>query len=248
MAVWIANIDESGVDRDSSYACVASVLGTAESWGKLRPFWRDILNKYGIAFFHATEFNCGEKQCKHLSEPERVNCVKELIALISNYELEYVAHVIDKSMFDSVAKAHLHLDLSVYDYLLSTNICDLDIRVAIENSPGMYVFIEDGCSLSTNLCNELMKVASRRKLFQMVGHISYMNKREYEPVQVADMIVYDTFKYFQNMAKKLPNPVRKSFEKIMQGNPLRPYLIDEDWLRQDLPKIDEFVRKIGIVS
>jgi len=245
--VWIANIDESGTHIGASHTAVSSVLGSARTWQDLAPLWQDVLNKYAIAYFHATEFNCGTGQCASLSQQERIACVKELISIASNCDLEYVAYVIEEKVFGSATRMYTNLNLSVYDYLLSTCICDLEIRGELEDSVAMYVFIEDGCPLSKNLSKLLMKAASMRprRSFKVIGHISHENKKKYVPLQVADIIAYESFKYFQNSSQEPSRPIRLSFEKIIKGNPLRPYLIGEDWLNLDLEKVSQFLEGIG---
>ncbi len=59
MDIWIAYIDESGIDDTNSYAVVASVIATAGTWQQLTPRWESVLALYGLTYFHAVEFNRG---------------------------------------------------------------------------------------------------------------------------------------------------------------------------------------------
>ena len=106
------------------------------------------------------------------------------------------------------------------------------------------MFIESGCSLATNICDLFKNAALKRKYLGPIGNIGYLGK-EHVPLQVADMIAYETFKYLNNQMLTPQRPMRKSFKKIVDGNPLSAYRIDEAWLDYELPIVRGFLYEIG---
>jgi len=73
-----------------------------------------------------------------------------------------------------------------------------------------------------------------------VGHISYLSKHSFE-LQIADMMAYEAFKYLDNRVALPEKAMRRSFEKIIKGNPLAFYLLDETVLDYDLPNVRKFL-------
>lgn len=237
VVVWFGYVDESGTHGTSSHVVVGSVIGHGRTWQAVALRWKAILKSYSLSYYHAVEFNRGTGECEKLTEQERVNCVKELIQTISNADLEYIVYALERTLFESKKSK-----LSVYDYLLATTIGDLMRRAEAAEINDMYVFIEDGCELSTTLCNLLMKAASARKL-GAVGNISYL-KKDHPHLQVADMIAYDSFKYLDNLTIDSSKAMRRSFQKIMEGNPFSYYLLNNAVLEVDLPIAEAFLNGI----
>jgi hypothetical protein len=83
-------------------------------------------------------------------------------------------------------------------------------------------------------------------------NVSFYPKIEI-PCQIADMIAYDSFKVIESgivntHTRSIKIEHRKSFEKLLQGNPLRPFVLDDSWLDQDLPQAKRFLADIGALS
>lgn len=241
--LWISAIDESGTHDDSSHVVVASVTASVGPLQKLISQWKEVLSGYGLTYFHAAEFNSGKGECAKLRKEKRDECVKALIKTASDHQLEYVAYVIERSIFESeISEYSLSLPVSIYDYLLACVISDLMIRGAVQEGLfGIHVSIESGCPLTHELSDMIMRAAARRRL-PPISRIYYGDK-SYDFFQVVDMIAYDTFKYFRNAINPKMS-VRKSFQKIIEGNPFHPYLINRDWLRHDLSELNGFLNKL----
>jgi len=223
---------------------VASVTAMLPTWQKLMPKWKSILSDYGLTYYHATEFNSGSGECAKLSQEDRVACVARLIKVASSFDLEYVAYVIERKLFDiEVLKYSLSIPLSVYDYLLICVINDLMIWGKAKNNPDrIIVSIENGCSLSADISRIIINGAIKGWL-QPFANIHF-GDRKYDYYQLADMIVYDSYKYFINNAISPDKPLRTSFQKIIKGNPFRPYLINKDWLNGQLIEINKFIEEL----
>lgn len=237
MVVWFGYVDESGTHDASSHVVIGSVIADGKTWPAVALRWKAVLKTYGLSYYHAVEFNSGTGECEKLTKQERDNCVKKLIQTISNADLEYIVYALEKTLFDSKKSK-----LSIYDYLLATTIGDLMLRAEAAEINGMYVFIEAGCNLSTTLCKLLMKPAYARKLGP-VRNISYL-KKDHPHLQVADMIAYDAFKYLDNLTIDSSKAMRRSFQKIMEGNPFSFYLLNNAVLEVDLPVAEAFINEI----
>ncbi len=105
----------------------------------------------------------------------------------------------------------------------------------------MFVIIEQGCCLSTDLCGLLRNAARTRKYLGPIGSINYHTK-DIVQLQVADMIAYESFKFEDNNLRRPEKPMRKSLQKIIEGNLLRAYLIDDEWLDKELPFVQKFYK------
>lgn len=233
--IWHAYIDESGVDANSSVAVVASVVATAKTWEELRPRWVSILKNYGLTKFHAVEFNRGGGECGCLSKKKRDNCVADLIAVLAGSDLEYLCCSVRQSLFEIEKAKKPECQLSVYDYLLASVIGLIGQKWESKKDVDVFVSIEDGCPLSTTVSNKLMRLVSREERLP-IRKITYENS-SICPLQVADMIAYDTFKTLDNHNKNPDAGLRLSFQKIIKGNPLSAEVFDEKCIKDDLPLV-----------
>lgn len=238
--IWHAYIDESGVDANSSVAVVGSVVATAKTWQELQPCWIDVLKTYGLTKFHAVEFNRGGGECGCLSKKKRDNCVADLIAVLAGSDLEYLCCSVRQNLFDMEKAKMPECQLSVYDYLLASTIGRIGLKWESKKDVDVLVSIEDGCPLSTTVSDILMRQASRGELLP-IRKISYDNSAIC-PLQIADMIVYDTFKSLDNYKKNPNAELRPSFKKIIKGNPLSAEVFDEKCIKDDLPSVIEFLK------
>ena len=211
-----------------------------------------MLNDYNLPYFHSTDFNCGTGVAKDLTIEQRVSCVKRLIKIISDVKLEYISYILAHDTFGEVLREFDLPNLSIYDFLLATTISDVCVRMEFyksqtdEPTEGVLV-IEEGCPLDATLSQELQKAAARQKLGALVN-ISCFGKDQI-PCQVADIIAYDSYKIMQNSeVDKIEQVIRvgrrKSFEKIVEGNPFHAFVIKADGLRNDFPQIKEFLERI----
>lgn len=253
MVIWFSSIDESGIDGHCQFAVVSAVIGRSDSWPPIYKNWKEVLDDFHIPYFHSTDFNCGTGIAEDLSQARRVDCVKRLIKTISDVKLEYITYALSHDTFRQVMKNHELSHLSIYDYLLATTICHLCVQMNYyqsqteEPTEGVLV-IEEGCSLDATISNGLMKCATRRQL-GVLTNISYFPKREI-PCQVADMIAYDSFKVIDGgevdvNSQSITINQRKSFEKIIKGNPFRPFVINGSWLQTDLPAVTDFLERLS---
>jgi len=244
--MWQATIDESGTHQGSEYVVVSTVLGSLTAWGKVENNWRNVLDSFNVKHFHATEINSRRGVAEHLSREERDDCVKQLIETISNVDLEYVSYILKESCFVKEISHHCTLNLTIYDYLLATTLCHIEMAMLarqpkIQEKVKTMVFIEKGHPLKTFPLSGYFIKAAREGRMEAIANVSFVPK-DYLPAQVADMIAYDTFKIIRNgkideTARTIGIRERKSFEKIVEGNPFRPFVIDRNWLSTDIPEI-----------
>lgn len=252
MILWEAGIDESGFSGRDTYAIVSAALGRRGNWEEVIPNWRKILKNYNVDHFHATEFNCGEGVAKHLKNWQRVECVKELISAVHGRGFEYQSFVLEHELFRKQMRHFPKRNLTIYDYLVCTTISSLTLCLSAYQSlekeeMKALVTVEQKHRISPELLAELMKAALEGKL-RPIEEIKLGEKKDI-PCNVADMLAYDTMKTVHssiidqsNQDIRVPeSELRPSFEKIIEGNVFRPFVISEDWLNIDLPEIFKFL-------
>ena len=251
MSIWFAAIDESGADQNSSHIVVSCVLGTSGVWPLIFSEWQAVLNEFNVQYYHATEFNGGRGVAAHLNKDERDCCVKHLIQVISGVGLECVAYAVDQHLFCDTIDTFPNCNLSAYDYLLATTLSHLKMRMdadrtAVRGQVKLCVEIERGCPESKFLSDRLRKAVSRGFL-RPIETVSFVGKDRI-PVQIADMIAYESFKTVSSQTldygrrRIIVSGVRKSFQKIVDGSLYRPFVIDEGWLLRDIPIIMKFLK------
>ena len=247
ITIWHAAMDESGV---GDYALVSAVLGQGEAWPAVFKSWDKTLREYNIEYYHGTDFNCGTGVAKGLSEKQRVECVKKLIGVISNARFEYVCFALNQELFSRVNGDFPTFSLSIYDYLQASTIGFLQSKLAAlasqtEETHKAILSIEEGAPSKITLSAGMEEAAK----WQRLAPISVIRRwpKSYVPCQVADLIAYDSCKTISSAEVNhetrtiAVKSMRRSFEAIIRDNPMHPFVVNEDWLRTDIPAILDFL-------
>ena len=56
MRDYVIYLDDSGTDPGQKIVVVAGYISTAREWKKLSATWGNVLRRYGLPYFHMSEF------------------------------------------------------------------------------------------------------------------------------------------------------------------------------------------------
>jgi len=81
-----AYIDESGIHADAKMFVLAGYLAPVKEWDRFGKRWQDVLHKYGVKRFHASDCNSNRGEFKKFCNDReaRNTFVSELLATISS--------------------------------------------------------------------------------------------------------------------------------------------------------------------
>jgi hypothetical protein len=99
-----AFFDESGTNDDEKNLCLGGYVFTVEASAAFEAGWRDMLQRYGLRYFHMREFRQKDKGVfQHLSLEQREASLQEAITIIEKHATCGFAFSVEKRAFGDVA-------------------------------------------------------------------------------------------------------------------------------------------------
>lgn len=222
--------DESGTHSESPIICMAGYISTVEQWTHFSRNWQERIDKEGIDCFHMTDFENRRGPFKGMSKAKGNLLIESLIKII-NVRVRYLfALAFAKADFDDVV-GDKYIRTVGTEWTFCAMACMAFIRQwadqRAEKDP-INFFFEQGARHSKALLAAHTK-ASKNKEFvssMNLGTFTLGNRRNLPPLQAADILAYEAYKYRFNQLKRPELPMRKSLEALL-----------------DVPHTDYFARK-----
>lgn len=224
MATWKAYIDDSGTHEESTFITAGVVIASASTWRKLLPRWEAILKEFDIKKYHAAAFNNRVGYFRKLSGKDQLACHMRLIGILSQVSLQYMAHTIRRSEFNLALKQLPPLKIEPFDYLLDAAIPMIArLGNAKRNISEIRVIVAPGRKLRGKIYQLYSREAAEGRAGK-ITHVGVCGESKCAALQVADLIAYESYKHAINISRPPDFVMRKSFQKIIAGNPTRSYL------------------------
>jgi hypothetical protein len=224
--VFYSYFDESWDQHQEKILVFGGMIGRYEQWEKIEWRWKELLNKYKIDFYRASdaEFARGEFE----KEPYRTGddpSTPEQRALLFHVREDFF-HILTKGMVSGLAIGIPYKNfyevlntpekLAKFDntpYYLGGHIAMLRIMQAVKSKEEMYskelvAFIFDRQKqFDKEMGHVHQRLQSKGCEFNsQVGTLTYADKRRFIALQVADTMAYECRKYLE---KKIINPDAK---------------------------------------
>ena len=213
-----AYFDESGTEQRSPYYVVAGYVGKDEQWARFSDEWRGVLSRYGIDFFHMTDFENRQKQFRSLKKDERQCMLNSLTTFMRLRTLAAFPGVVLKSDYDEAIPA-AHREEIGRPYHICASICMKSLGQWAEKhghqEPITYVF-EKGAEHSGDVLEahtKALKDPKMRSKFRL-GELRFADKREAIPLQAADILAYEVWKDTCNKASGSPRSERWPLHRL----------------------------------
>lgn len=200
--MWQVYFDESGhPDEPGIQVCViAGAAGDEASWEDLIPQWSQVLEKYAVRFFHAVEFAHFHGDFVGWDEARRQAFLNELLELVTEAKISPIGSAVLMDVYRKLPGSIKQRVISPYH--LSFQHCMVaTARYLAENAPAEQaaVVFEDQPEFAKQAL-QLWQDAKEEDFWQEHGHrfqsVSF-GKKSLVPLQVADLIAYETSKYVQ---------------------------------------------------
>ncbi len=215
LLVFDGYFDESGVHADSDTVAVAGFFSTVERWREFESEWTVALSDFDLDFFHMTDFAMQVRSYADWTEPVRRQRLGRLIRIIASHT--------DCSFGCSVSKKEWEVEIGVrtggtpYLFLAQTLFLTISgyMNEMKRDAWAAYV-MEDGARGKGEVLKayDLMKGLygdSARML-----SIKFEGKRNFVPLQAADILAYELFKQHSNQVGKREPQSRMPFKLLYQ--------------------------------
>lgn len=214
MAQAYAYFDESGTDEKSPDLVVAGYIFLSENVAPFEAEWKEMLEKFGLPFFHAVECMHGKGVFKHLTREERTAAQIEAIEIIKRYGAKGIALSIDKAVFPAIG--HPPLWTTPYTFLCGQVLFGVRDWA---NATGFHGEVEyvyeagaDGQSKAAKETAHALLNEESRLVFRYGKH-RHATKTEDMGLQAADLLAWHW--YTHNRHIKEGKGKRKDFQNLM---------------------------------
>ena len=214
-AVLRAYMDDSGTHKGSPYCLVAGYWGGASQWVKVEREWRRVLNKYRVPEFHAKQYWGRDKNQERVGpyrgwdDIRRRNFLFELLTVIGDHKIYPFAHGVLRSEWEKKSAE----DRQMYCGAGSTKLVAPDnpmfmalntciLRTVDYCKPGVVMHFVFDSNRNTDawasICYQGLKRLLTKAGDPVVSHLGDLTFSESVralPLQAADLLAYEAFKY-----------------------------------------------------
>ena len=236
-------LDESG-DAQAPVIVVAGVAATQPHWETFNQQWRPLLDKWGIEFFHMADFESRQGPYAEWSDSQRHERLNTLLALITSHAIIAVWAAVPKEVYERVIPDALKVRITPYHVaaiscftrlngILRNELGDRDVRAAyvyedISKGSGAVLDAYSGIKMVHGLAEELHMLT-----------LSYQPKKEFRPLQAADILAYEVWKDVTNILAGNPRRRRYPITQLEKSLDIRASLFRDAELHLLVPLLKQ---------
>lgn len=230
-----AYFDESGTHLGSKVIVVAGYLASDEQWLKFKDEWSQVFSDYEIDYFHMTDFESGYKQFKSLSKHNKQRLLDRLLTFLRIRARFGIGAAFYISSYDELV-AEGYGDEVGSPYYWCAAICLHAVKRWANKQSCQYpitLVFEKGAKESGEFQKSFKKYRTTQdyKDNYRISSLTFLDKRQSLPLQAADILAYETWKYLCNELAANPRRPRWSMMELSKI-PFKWYYADKDALRQ----------------
>lgn len=225
-------MDKAGPDPFGIVVTVAAIA-TPDDWQALIKEWDGALDSFEqLEFFHMTDY-AAEKRPYHTWRDMGVRDQRyiHLLSIIEKHVIGFVGASIEIDLCrrkfghraDETALAYTatHCMMALRDFGPVWNRNE-EFRFTIESG-------DQGYSKLKDVYDKLLAVPAQRAGYRMAGTLG-MGEKRFPPLQVADIIAWESARQLAGELSHHKHPSRKSFRRLWNNIPRRWMHIDEAWV------------------
>jgi hypothetical protein len=213
MAMLRAYLDESTDSKRERVFAIAGYLGTEEEWLKLENAWKEATR--GLECFHMAE--C-ESQVGEFEEWPKEKCIELVTALVTILLERELYGVCSAIMIDDFKRVFPDEPLDTLYYLCFQHCVSSIAELACSRGEEVAFVFDRTSEFSGTALNHYNALATSEKwqYSRWLGPIAFESKVKFIPLQAADLVAYETFKYMHNAQYDPQRPIRKSIDRLRE--------------------------------
>ncbi len=220
MAVLAAYFDDSGSYPEHPLVVMCGAVASTKQWKDFSIQWNKVLRSEGISVFHMADCENFEGEFKGWTPIRKRDFIVKLIEIVKKYKRQFIGSIVFCKDFDLVKPKFPNIPLTHKQFCI--NRCILHLSIWMEGSTerkNVTIYFDRGNPLAPEMV-KLFCEKSTPKWKCVQG-----NKEDDIPLQAADLIAYDVFKYKKNELEGWPRPPRKSILSLL-GNQKQQWSIE----------------------
>ncbi|MDD4052178.1 MAG: DUF3800 domain-containing protein [candidate division Zixibacteria bacterium] len=236
MACYSIYFDESGTDRSNGYVYVAGCMMEKGEWLVLDKSWQDIINKFEIKRFRASDCEAAKGEFNDWSRDCRNEIFTLLVDEINRHDCVLTWAGVAKEELNSViAQQFPQLDISPYELCLLKCYEIATLLPHIYNIAGTIdLYFEGGQDVRQQVRRMIISPPHHSRWSTIT--VAFQRKENHTPYQVADLHAWELLKYTKNSLTGGQMPIRASLQrlagykperfitKLLKGNDLKLFL------------------------
>ena len=247
MSGFAAYFDESGIHDGSSLVVVSGYVATEGQWVAFDKKWRQVLHKYSVNVFHATDLENFRGEYTGWDKEQRIAFQKELIALINPYTRLIMSQGVRVDDFNEVYPSvkDKYKGLQSSPYQLCCDLCWLNVsdwaKVVPDRRP-VSVYFAEGNKFKTDSIRAYLSGCNTKRMREQfnIVKIKGVDMKSSTPAQAADFIAYETWKLWENREKYPEIGLRKSLEALLSGKKAQGTVLKRRAIRYMLGEMAKF--------
>ena len=221
MAFLAGYFDESGTHAGSQIVVVGGLVSLTEQWLEFEKEWTSTLKKHNISVFHRTDLAGKYGEFTGWTQEREIALLVELIEVIARRAPFLIFHAVRTDDFEVVKREFPSVKVSPYQMCCEQTIACMNLignigNVTIGTEP-IQVFFEQGRksnSETIQIYQEAIKYRQALANFS-IGLISFGEKKCLPPLQAADFIAYEIYKYRKGQIEEPKKPMWKSLGNLL---------------------------------
>jgi len=221
MACFETYFDESGTHDTSLFTLLGGAVGRRSSWLAITGQWSDALRAFGVTHFHSTDLANFYGEYENWNEINRQRFINRLLKILSNEPLIPLFAAVKNDTFDSVCQEFPDFPITPYQFC-----CEWGMRSVMllakqkKRIAPVAVTFESGQQAKSPYMIGFqpahLSVSRQRSLG--IGRVNFADKIETIPLQVADLVAYETWKEICEVASGGTRAVRYPLKKLAEKN------------------------------
>jgi hypothetical protein len=202
LLVLSAYFDESGHSANSRIVSMAGWLAPPNIWGSFSVDWKSVLDdpEFRVSVFHMNDFEnqWGEFKSGWNDKNKRYRFLEKLVEVIKGHDLCGIGSVILMSEYE--ASRELREERTNDAYFLNFQLCSSDSvqivarKFNAERVSFVFATQQEYVGRLPALYQKVQSWSNTKRF----GPIAYDTPQKMIPLQAADLIAYETFKFFKN--------------------------------------------------
>ena len=199
IAVLFAYFDESGTDCLLGHTVISGFVGSSQAWGTIQGPWREELARVGAWPFHCVECVWRNKAYSHFKDRQQsLDHLNAMAAIVAPHDVIPVAASFSGNWEQAVAKHEDDFGTrfpSAYSFCFEAVVEQLNrYSERFWNSEPIAMIFSEQDQYSSRAI-EVYAHFKHNGEWQNIIHCGYADPRSVVPLQVADMISWETRRY-----------------------------------------------------
>lgn len=238
LAVLTAYIDESGTHDTSRAFSMAGYIAHSDAWEHFAVEWQKALDDFEIDFFHMAEYESGLGQFEGWSPELKIERLGRLIRIINDHAIASFATAILLTDYNAVITPEADKFMGgPYGLAATLNMMSLSETLNLTGAEGSIRYVYEsgavGAGQVLQVFNENEADPARKADLRLLS-IGFENKRQFLPLQAADILAYEHHKHLPRQVGEevWPRGTRRSLALLRE--------VPHDWGYPERSLIESF--------